>query len=167
MSKSLYNKLLEAGLCVKCGNKSREGKTRCEDCALKDNEFKKRTHLDRQSKNMCYKCGKKPPYNNIQLCAICKVKVVAIKRLGSVKRYKDLMYLFLKQKQICPYTGIHLKLGDNASLDHKIPVSKGGTNETQNLQWVCKWANIAKHDYSEDEFKNYIRICHEHITVNE
>ena len=29
-------------------------------------------------------------------------------------------------------------------LDHKIPVDAGGTNDADNMQWLCRWCNRSK-----------------------
>jgi 5-methylcytosine-specific restriction endonuclease McrA len=64
---------------------------------------------------------------------------------------------FDKQTGICPYTGRHLILGKDASLDHIVPSSKGGTNDLENLQWVFHKANEMKWNYSEEEFLGLVR----------
>ena len=56
------------------------------------------------------------------------------------------------QKLLCPLTGRKLTK-DNISLDHIIPISKGGTNSFSNLQLVDIQANRAKHVLSLEELK--------------
>jgi hypothetical protein len=72
----------------------------------------------------------------------------------------------VKQDYTCPYTGIRLVLGQNATLDHIIPKSKGGTNTLDNLQWVHEWINWMKHDSPHDVFvvklDEFIQLVHEH-----
>jgi hypothetical protein len=48
--------------------------------------------------------------------------------------------------------------GPNASLDHIIPMSKGGSVEIDNLQWIVWWANNMKSDHITDQFVEYCRI---------
>lgn len=52
----------------------------------------------------------------------------------------------------CPYTGIKLIPGVNASLDHIVPKCNGGSDELSNLQWVHIWINKMKFCSDEDEF---------------
>lgn len=55
---------------------------------------------------------------------------------------------------ICYWTGIKLNLLDTKSyeLDHLIPVSKGGTNDYNNIVLSSKFANRMKHDLLPKEF---------------
>lgn len=50
------------------------------------------------------------------------------------------------------------QIKDNYNLDHKIPVSKGGTNDISNLGITCPEANSSKSDLTVDE---YISLCKE------
>jgi len=79
-----------------------------------------------------------------------KISVRKEKEIDTIKPL-DLWHLAHKQKLICPLTGMRLT-SKNISLDHKIPLSKGGTNSKENLQLVTKWANIAKNDLTDAEF---------------
>jgi 5-methylcytosine-specific restriction protein A len=45
---------------------------------------------------------------------------------------------------------------ESASLDHKIPLSRGGTNDASNLQWVDSNINRAKGSMDCDEF---VEMC--------
>lgn len=68
----------------------------------------------------------------------------------------DLWKIAKAQKMKCPFTGEKLT-SLNASLDHIIPVSKGGTNEPSNIRLVVKWVNLMRLNYSDYEF---IEMCH-------
>jgi hypothetical protein len=54
------------------------------------------------------------------------------------------------QRGRCAYTG--KLLGRDAQVDHKVPVSRGGTNEPGNLHWVTPAANFVKRDKTHGEF---------------
>ena len=62
-----------------------------------------------------------------------------------------------KQKLMCPLTGRKLN-GDTMSLDHIIPVSKGGNHNVSNLQFVHVDINYAKRNLLQEEF---VRLCKE------
>lgn len=43
------------------------------------------------------------------------------------------------------------------TIDHKIPVSKGGTNDINNLGCSCQTHNTEKRDFSTNEYINYLK----------
>ncbi len=53
----------------------------------------------------------------------------------------------------CNYCGNNLFGGGD--LDHKIPLSKGGTNDFQNLTYACRQCNADKHNKTANEFINW------------
>ena len=58
--------------------------------------------------------------------------------------------LWRKQKGLCALTG--RRLDRTAQLDHKLPRARGGGDNIQNLQWLCREANYAKRDLTNAEF---------------
>lgn len=60
--------------------------------------------------------------------------------------------LWDEQQGKCAVTGEKLVPGVNASLDHIVPVSRGGTSEKGNLRWVTSTINHMKWDLTDDEF---------------
>jgi hypothetical protein len=63
----------------------------------------------------------------------------------------SLLGLLEKQEYRCALSGISLNPSD-AALDHKTPVSKGGSDSLRNLQWVNTAVNRAKGTLDNDEF---------------
>lgn len=63
--------------------------------------------------------------------------------------------LVIAQKCRCALTGERLTV-DNVSIDHIIPVAKGGTNELSNLRLLTKRVNNALWDSSDEDF---ISLC--------
>ena len=62
----------------------------------------------------------------------------------------QLWCLAKKQKLFCAITGEKLT-SNNISVDHKIPISKGGTNNISNLQFVTRHSNVIKNSMTMDE----------------
>lgn len=62
----------------------------------------------------------------------------------------DLWRIAKRQRMVCPVTGRHLTR-ENISIDHTIPLSKGGTNDLSNLRFIDYHANLAKATFSEAE----------------
>lgn len=67
----------------------------------------------------------------------------------------DLKKLLEVQGYKCALSGVRLE-PKNAELDHKVPLSRGGTNDLGNLQWLCKNVNRAKGAMDNEEF---IAMC--------
>jgi 5-methylcytosine-specific restriction endonuclease McrA len=55
-----------------------------------------------------------------------------------------------KQKDGCAYCGVPLAGG--GELDHKTPVSRGGTNVPENMAWARVTCNRDKHNKTAEEF---------------
>lgn len=62
----------------------------------------------------------------------------------------DLARLWKQQRGRCAITG--RRLTRSAQLDHIMPRAKGGGDQISNLRWLCKEANLAKRDLTDDEF---------------
>lgn len=62
----------------------------------------------------------------------------------------DLARRWKAQRGRCALTG--RRLDRSAEIDHRHPKSKGGVDAIGNLQWVCREANRAKGNLTEEEF---------------
>lgn len=62
-----------------------------------------------------------------------------------------LLELIKQQDHRCALSGVALTPQD-ATLDHKIPISKGGTHDRSNVHWVHKDVNAAKGTMTKEEF---------------
>lgn len=78
-------------------------------------------------------------------------------------RVFDLWRIAKKQKLICPLTGRRLTY-ENISLDHIIPLDKGGKTTINNIQFVDYHANLAKSTLTKEEL---IQLCNDIITHNQ
>ena len=56
----------------------------------------------------------------------------------------------------CAYCG--KPLGDNVTIDHIIPIVRGGTNDIDNLVPCCRHCNSKKCDKTGDEFRKLISV---------
>lgn len=68
---------------------------------------------------------------------------------------ESLMGLIKSQEYRCQLSGILLE-PSTAALDHKVPISSGGSDSIENLQWVSSDVNKAKGSMSQEEF---IAMC--------
>lgn len=75
------------------------------------------------------------------------------KKNGGIELLKQ---VWDEQQGRCAVTGLALIPGHNASLDHIVPVSKGGVTSRGNLRWVLFEINRAKADMSHDQF---VELC--------
>ena len=69
---------------------------------------------------------------------------------GYVLRPIELWGLLKRQRMLCGLTGRRLNR-DNISLDHIVPLSKGGSNEPSNLRFVHIDANTFKMDMDDSD----------------
>jgi 5-methylcytosine-specific restriction endonuclease McrA len=69
----------------------------------------------------------------------------------------DFFDIWQSQKGKCAVTGIELIPGKTASLDHINPLSRGGTNSRENLQFVHIAINTMKQNLTSDEFLELLK----------
>ena len=65
----------------------------------------------------------------------------------------DLDEIRRKQKGLCAYCGCALGVG--AEVDHKTPLSRGGTKWPENLALACRTCNRDKHNKTAEEFSDW------------
>lgn len=152
--------LLSNGLCHICASvPPATGLKMCSACLERRRIETAALRSLRVSQGLCTHCGK--PHlasgkNKAQQCEVCLLKKIA-RGIGDVSRWKELKALYIGQRGLCPYIGKPIYLGYDANLDHIIPRARGGSNDTDNLEWVHKRINMMKGDSTKDEFREWLK----------
>lgn len=137
-------------ICLHCPQPAEEGKVRCkEHVEYMAERYIART-AERKSAGVCKNCLR-PSLDGHALCEEHYLRATTRNHFGSPKRWEELRDLFYAQNGRCPYTGVLIVLGINASLDHIRPKSRGGSDELDNLCWTTDFLNILKHDHTIEE----------------
>lgn len=68
----------------------------------------------------------------------------------------DKRRIYDRQNGLCAYCGQHRNI-KYMTVDHIIPLSKGGTDDLDNLKCACKICNQLKDDMLPHEFTAFIR----------
>ncbi len=147
--------------CCDCGKSLNKHKSRCDKCHNKSHMAFIVARSKRKSLGICIRCGKSKKMNDSLFCEVCYYKTTAINAKISSKDWLILKEVFDKQLGVCPYTKRKLTIGKDASLDHKIPVSKGGQNIKDNFQWIYLPINVMKLDHQECDFLDLIKEIYE------
>ena len=114
----------------------------------------------RRAAGECMVCGQPKPSvrRGEHKCVDCWFSDIAKERTGTRKNRDLIKGLFVSQGGRCAYTNTTLVIGENASLDHKMPVSCGGDNSPSNLQWVTIRVNSMKSSLTHEEFVALCRL---------
>ena len=140
------------GVCKKRGcNNPIEDNVLCNDCREKQNSYVRRRRKRLKNEGLCESCGQNTATGN-HLCETCWLKKVADRHLGNKDKWVLLKEKFELQNESCPYTGIKLVIGENASIDHIVPKSLGGAKTLDNIQWVHIWINLMKFNLKHEDF---------------
>ena len=148
------------GLCISCGGVPSDGRVTCDTCLQRHRKNAARRLKDRAAKKQCYRCGDSyitPDYsvaenNGSTQCPCCFFRNISMLHLGTRESGTALQTIFDSQHGRCALSGELLILGGNASLDHIMPKSRGGTNDLDNLQWLTKTVNNSKRALTNEEF---------------
>jgi len=134
-----------------CGRPSLPGRLRCHVCMEKRRARARKDYRDRSLRGQCVYCQASASVG--MFCFTHWLKNVGVPHgLGNKKGIAILQELWVNQDGRCAITGEKLIPGSTASIDHRIPKSKGGTSEKENLQWVLLFVNRIKWDMTNEEF---------------
>jgi 5-methylcytosine-specific restriction endonuclease McrA len=139
------------GLCISCPKAAMVGKTQCADCLERRSKESLASSRKRVKNGLCYDCSGRATVGKYCLHHWFS-KVSSFKSTGTRRNGEPLKKMFYARGGKCAYTGIALIPGSNASVDHKIPRSRGGPDTIDNLQWVDSRINRMKTDMAHEEF---------------
>jgi hypothetical protein len=111
----------------------------------------------RVTAGVCRSCNK-PPAFGCQVCEDHWFAARATQRLGlgtnTLERGRALKSILESQGYRCAYTGKDLVCGVNASIEHKVPVSKRPDlkSDLNNIEWLDVTVNRMKTDMTREEF---------------
>lgn len=137
----------------------------CRQCLDKHQNYRNIQHKRWKEQKLCTKCGKCLSVNNSVHCENCWYKHMSKKHLKTNSFSNDLKKMMQKQNYLCYYSKRPLLIGINASLDHIIPISKGGTNSIDNFVICDRNVNWAKNNMTLDEFKSFISDIYRNFCV--
>lgn len=140
--------------CNSCGTvKPEDSFKSCEKCRIYHAGHYAATGMKRRklrrAAGTCASCSD-PVLGTSSLCARHWLAHIARKH-----RFPDSNIMWdklVKQDFRCYYTGIPLVPGNNCSVDHKVPKSRGGSNAADNLVWVDRFTNSFKSVFTDTEF---------------
>lgn len=126
----------EAGTCTGCGRDRDDSRfITCAKCRSGVSGARNAQARARRAAGLCG-CGELPTVG--VRCEFCWLKHRARDVAGDTTKWQELKALLVDQQFRCAYSGTLLVLGENATVDHKIPRSRGGSNEIENLHWITR-----------------------------
>lgn len=162
-----YNKIVMETGCSKGTIAYHCGEGQKEKYRLRNANNREKQHpLKQKIENFIYRKYKQKSNHNYSKKKVEKIIYQKIVGFSKIKG-KDYNYMNFTVKDLlnkigeepcCALTGEKINLEDSKTyqLDHIIPCSKGGDNNLDNCQLVCREANQAKGDLTMEEF---IELC--------
>jgi len=168
-----WGRILRSSICRKCHNEKCAKKARRRADIKNPNRSRRKLHLDLQpGKKYCRHCEEHKTFdemykqpsraNPASICQTCYKKRRVVfntmrkARVASASgRFNkdDLQQKRILQGDACFYC--HALLNGMGEVEHKIPLSRGGTNWPANLCLACRSCNASKWARTPQEFKVY------------
>jgi 5-methylcytosine-specific restriction endonuclease McrA len=162
-------------ICQKCQQPEiRYDKNRCHSCylILRRRNYARKDKLTNRQRKIDYRASGHPCWvrgllNTFKRKRSKKLVDHVEPSKEDLRRLANRLALDLAKLTHCPYTGEKLILGQNVSLDHKIPRSRRPdlAYEYSNLQWVSKTYNRCKSDLTDAEFRKLCRTVLDNWTA--
>lgn len=87
-------------------------------------------------------------------------------KVRELDKARKLRYYYRKYSaDTCYYCGKHIE-GRDKTVDHKIPISRGGTNARENLVMCCQSCNSHKNNRTESEYYEWRKNHNERFIKN-
>jgi len=157
--KKLLIKRKANNLCIIC-NKKTSGLTMCDKCNTESREYQNKKRARLKDAGLCAVCGKET--EGLTLCFKCldsKRQAAGrrrVKKKGAFAERVSIEKVFFRDGGRCHICKRKLNLEVKypnsrfSSIDHIIPISKGGTHEYKNVKLACFECNVRKGNRSID-----------------
>lgn len=79
----------------------------------------------------------------------------------TLEEFRFRLLAFLNKRPLCRYCQKVVEI-KTVSFDHKIPVSRGGSLDLSNVEFICSSCNKRKGDFTDGEYEsllNHLEIC--------
>ena len=154
-AKQKYQANRALGLCS-CGAQPRPGKRSCQECYAYRTMATDKYESNLVQMGRCKSCNG-PSVVGLQ-CMLHWAETLGVRNTGERGHGARLLAIWERQGGRCRYTGLPLVPGLTASLDHKLPLSRGGSASTDNLEWVHAVVNHSKSAMTPEEFIDLCRV---------
>ncbi len=152
-----------AGICYLCGKNPADPPSQlCAKCLKRGRENGKKRRAERRAAGLCLNCGKIPHLPGTYACEVCYLKTQANVNFGTTAEWEFLLKIFNDAGRRCVYSGLPIEFGTTATLDHRVPLTRGGSLGPENVQWIHAMVNQMKWNYLEDEFLKMAAKIAEH-----
>lgn len=142
-------------------NNKRGFRSECKPCF---NQIDRKRRINKLAANTCRYCSEQR-IKGSSYCLFHSVKLNCRQSNIPESLIPELILKLQEQNYSCFYTGRLLIPGNNLTIDHVIPVSKGGDNSLDNLVWCDTAVNRLKSCTSVEDFKRDYSSILEELTV--